>query len=304
VVFARTVGDNAAVAPLVSDVGALVFGGHTLRSLQDEAVAAVGHYVVDVTPGQPIPPHAVHTFSDAAFFTANTARIWASGGTPLRAAIRTVRIGTRVVELPAGPAPTAVIGNWMDALDVGVWWATTTHLVRHAPKVHPTSLLRNVRCGKDVRIGAHATVMNAVLGDDVHIADHSVIVDACIGSGSRTLVDAHLRRVVAGRDTTLSNVLLEDCIVGDGAFVTTAVSFFCDPHADHTDIDGIGRVRRMAGGAIGASARLGARALFRAGVAVPAGALLVTRAGEALSSLGADAQSAAGVVVEPRALLR
>jgi hypothetical protein len=109
--------------------------------------------------------------------------------------------------------------------------------------------------------------------------------DCVLGPETRTLVDTSLRRVVAFGDSTLSNLAMADALFGKGVFLTTGVSFFAREPGVDVEVEGVDTRRAVLGGAVGARAILGARALLVSGSAVPPGALVVARPEEALAKL-------------------
>ena len=163
------------------------------------------------------------------------------------------------------------------------------------PQVHPTAYVANSILGAGVRLEAHASVIDSVIGDHVIVADHTVIHSSVIGEGCRTLVDTHLRRVVAMPGSTLSNLDMQDAIFGREVFVTTGVAFFHDGPGKNVVVDGKDSGRALLGGAIGARSVLGSRALFRCGVALPAGLLVVARPEEAVGKFDELSMSRAAV---------
>ncbi len=154
-----------------------------------------------------------------------------------------------------------------------------------APQIHPTAKVVRSRLGKNVKIEAHASIVDSVLGDDVLVADHSVIHGSVIGDGCRTLVDTHLRRCVCLPGSTLSNLDMQDALLGREIFLTTGVAFFHDGPGKNVVVDGVDSGRAVLGGAIGRRAMLGSRALFRCGLALPAFAVVVARPEESLGKL-------------------
>jgi NDP-sugar pyrophosphorylase family protein len=166
--------------------------------------------------------------------------------------------------------------------------------------VHPTAIVERSILGANVRIEAHASVIDSVIGDDVHIADHSVIHTSAIGDRCRTLVDTHLRRVVAMPGSTLSNLDMQDAVFGAGVFLTTGVAFFPDGPGRNVVVDGRDSGRAVGNGAVGKGAILGSRALFRCGVAVPAGALVVARPEEAVGKFDAGSLGRAAMILGDR----
>lgn len=173
---------------------------------------------------------------------------------------------------------------------------TTRHARKERPRIHPTAIVENSILGANVRIEAHASVIDSVVGDDVLVADHSVIHTSAIGPRCRTLVDTHLRRVVAMADSTLSNLDMQDALFGERVFVTTGVAFFAEAPGQNVVVDGRDSGRAVLGGAVGKGAILGSRALFRSGVALPAGALVVARPEEAVGKFDAGSLGRAAMI--------
>jgi carbonic anhydrase/acetyltransferase-like protein (isoleucine patch superfamily) len=153
---------------------------------------------------------------------------------------------------------------------------------RRGQRIHPTARVERSVLGDHVVVEAHAAVIDSVLGDDVLVGDHSVIHTSVIGPRCRTLVDTHLRRVVAMAGSTLSNLDMQDALFGREVFLTTGVAFFHDGPGRCVEVDGVDTGRPVLSGAIGRRAVLGSRALFRSGIALPAGALIVARPEEAI----------------------
>ncbi len=188
----------------------------------------------------------------------------------------------------------AVVGwptHWLHVLDLSL--AARQRRVASAParsrshrgrrqRIHPTATVERSVIGEDVVVEAHAVVVDSVVGDGVLVGDHSVIHSSVIGARCRTLVDTHLRRVVAMPGSTLSNLDMQDAIFGREVFLTTGVAFFHDGPGHNVVVDGHDSGRAVLNGAIGRRAVMGSRALFRCGLALPAGALIVARPAEAL----------------------
>ena len=223
---------------------------------------------------------------------------------------------------PYGPAPHVLslarvprlLGwprHWLHVLDLSLAALQTrllrgeAHATRHRgkerPRIHPTAIVENSILGKNVRVEAHASIIDSVVGDDVLVADHSVVHTSAIGPHCRTLVDTHLRRVVAMADSTLSNLDMQDALLGENVFLTTGVAFFADGPGQNVVVDGRDSGRAVLGGAVGRGAILGSRALFRSGVALPAGALVVARPEEAVGKFDAGSLGRAAMIHGDRA---
>jgi len=211
--------------------------------------------------------------------------------------------GARAFDVrPFGPAPhrleIADVGgllgwprHWLHVLELSL--ASLFATVREAPprvradrrrgqKIHPTAHIERSVLGDNVVVEAHAAIIDSVIGDDVLVGDHTVIHSSVIGPRCRTLVDTHLRRVVAMAGSTLSNLDMQDALFGREVFLTTGVAFFHDGPGRTVEVDGLDTGRPVLSGAIGRRAVLGSRALFRSGIALPAGALIVARPEEAV----------------------
>jgi acetyltransferase-like isoleucine patch superfamily enzyme len=223
---------------------------------------------------------------------------------------------------PAGAAPhrlslarvERLLGwprHWLHVLDLSLA-ALQTRLRSHGarprprrrdkgrPRIHPTAIVENSILGDDVRVEAHASIIDSVVGDGVHIADHSVVHTSVIGPRCRTLVDTHLRRVVAMGGSTLSNLDMQDTVLGEGVFLTTGVAFFPEGPGGNVVVDGRDSGRAVLGGAIGRGAILGSRALFRSGVALPPGVLVVARPEEAVGRFDQGSLGRAAMILGDR----
>ena len=221
---------------------------------------------------------------------------------------------------PLGAAPhqlfiadvTRLLGrpsHWLHVLELSLAAARTRlrdpervrHKGKRRPRIHPTAYVHNSVLGAGVRVEAHASVVDSVVGADVIVADHTVIWGSVIGERCRTLVDTHLRRVVAMPGSTLSNLDMQDAIFGREVFVTTGVAFFHDGPGRNVVVDGKDSGRAVLGGAIGARSVLGSRALFRCGVALPSRLLVVARPEEAVGKIDEASMSRAAVRFGDRA---
>jgi len=200
--------------------------------------------------------------------------------------------------------------HWLHVLDLSLA-ALQTRLVaergraprrrgKRGPRVHPTAIVENSILGDEVRVEAHASVIDSVLGDGVLVADHSVVHTAVIGPRCRTLVDTHLRRVVAMAGSTLSNLDMQDAVFGADVFLTTGVAFFAEGPGQDVVVEGRSTGRAVLGGAVGRGAILGSRTLLRSGVAVPPGVLIVARPEEAVGRFDEGSLGRAAMVLGDR----
>lgn len=237
-----------------------------------EVADEAGHVVVDVRPYGP-PPHQLHI--------ANVQRLL---GWP--------RHWVHVLDLSLAALQTS--------LSTSMW--TKHKRGPSAPKVHPTATVVRSRLGNNVKVEAHASIVDSVIGNDVLVADHTVIHGSVIGDRCRTLVDTHLRRCVCLPGSTLSNLDMQDALLGREIFLTTGVAFFYDGPGKNVEVDGVDSGRAVLSGAVGKRALLGSRALFRAGIALPAGAVVVARPEESLGKLDDKGLARAHMRIGDRAI--
>jgi hypothetical protein len=156
------------------------------------------------------------------------------------------------------------------------------NLLLGAAKLHPTALVEGSVVSAGVVVEHSASVLGCFLGEGVRVADHAVLVDTVVGKGCHTLVDTHLRRVVALPGSTLSNLGTSDLLLGREVFLTTGVAFFGERPGATAIVDGEDTRRPVLSGCVGSRAVLGARALFEGGVCLPAGTVIVMRPDEGL----------------------
>lgn len=194
-----------------------------------------------------------------------------------------------VLSIPAGARVAGRFAHWLHVLELNlaILAATVRRRPLHKPraKIHPTAHVERSIVEDGAVIEANASVVDSFVGAGARVADRSLVHSSVVGARCQTLVDTHLRRVVALPGSTLSNLQLEDVLVGRDVFVTTAVTFFAGAPGKTIVVDGVDTARPCLGGAIGHRCVLGARALFAAGVAVPAGAVVVMRPDEGAARL-------------------
>jgi len=247
----------AHAGPLVVPLWAGAVAGRRVDEMDGAAVVVVaddaGRHAVDVRPFGP-PPHRLELV-DVTAGLLGWPRHW----------LHVLELSLGALRSTLRTAPTTVQADR-----------------RRGQRIHPTARIERSVLGDNVVVEAHAAIIDSVIGDDVLVGDHSVIHTSVIGSRCRTLVDTHLRRVVAMAGSTLSNLDMQDALFGREVFLTTGVAFFHDGPGRSVEVDGVDTGRPVLGGAIGRRAVLGSRALFRAGLALPAGALIVARPEEAI----------------------
>ena len=206
---------------------------------------------------------------------------------------------------PYGPSPHQLVlpvyeawainlAHWTQVLDTNLMalhWqkrqfglSANNRIGRHV-KIHPTAHVSGSVLEDHAMIEPFASVIDSQVCEKSRVAANSVLHTTVLGAGSQTLVDSHLRRVVVGQNTTIANLGLYDSLVGDDAFVTTAVSVFGQQPMQYPEIKGEKLYRPVIGVGIGDGAVVGARALFQAGVYLPKDALVVGRPDEAASKL-------------------
>jgi carbonic anhydrase/acetyltransferase-like protein (isoleucine patch superfamily) len=234
-------------------------GGRTLASLANASVVVVaddpGSHSIDVRPYGP-PPHRLEIVDVQGLL--GWPRHW----------LHVLELSLAALRARIKSAPPVVRADR-----------------RRGQRIHPTARIERSILGNNVTVEAHASIIDSVIGDDVLVGDHSVIHTCAIGGGCRTLVDTHLRRVVAMPGSTLSNLDMQDTVFGREVFLTTGVAFFHEGPGRCVEVDGVDTGRPVLGGAIGRRAVLGSRALFRCGLALPAGTLVVARPDEAIGKL-------------------
>lgn len=207
---------------------------------------------------------------------------------------------------PAGPAPHLLrvpkckriagrLAHWLHLLNLNHAVLTAEreragatggrNVLEGRADLHPTALVEDSLLAPGVVVEHGASVLRCFLGEGVRVADHAVLADCVIGPGCHTLVDTHMRRVVALGGSTLSNIGTEDLLLGQGVFITTGVAFFGTDPGKTIIVDGTDTRRPVLGGCVGHRVTLGARSLFAAGMAVPSDAVIVGRPDEALQKL-------------------
>ncbi|MCP4499795.1 MAG: hypothetical protein GY822_07515 [Deltaproteobacteria bacterium] len=198
-----------------------------------------------------------------------------------------------LLHLPANAAVAGTVHHWLHVLHLNLAELFAQRLARGATQgrniflgtvdVHPTAFVENSILEDGVEVEAGASVMNSWIGPHVKVADHAVLDRCVVDEHCHTLIDTHLRRVVAFSGSTLSNLGTEDLLLGRNIFITTAVAFFGGVPGKNVFVDGENTLRPCLGGVVGHGATLGARSLFEAGASVPSGLTVVGRPDDAIA---------------------
>jgi len=158
-------------------------------------------------------------------------------------------------------------------------------------RIHPTVLLENVVLGDNVNLDLNSMVRSSVIGDKVNLGISSTILGCVIGANCHSLSDFCIIDSVTLQASTLSNVKLQNSVIGREAFITTAVIFHeLGMDGDiQVDVDGqwVDSGRRILGGCVGHRCVLGVRSMFLGGRAVPNGYIVVMKPGEGLTKIPA-----------------
>lgn len=199
------------------------------------------------------------------------------------------------LRIPASERMAGRITHWLHALNLSLSYLSLfrrrhgatgrkNHLLGEA-KIHPTALVEGSVIADGAEIEAGASVIDSYIGPKVKIADHAIFARCAVDTGCHTLIDTHMRRVIAYEGSTLSNLGTTDLLLGRKIFITTGVAYFHPGPKETIFVDGQDALRPVLGGAVGHGAILGARSLFPAGQAVPSGMTIVGRPDEAISRL-------------------
>lgn len=211
------------------------------------------------------------------------------------------------IRFPVSPLMVAQMSHWIHVLHANI---VMLYSMRHRHgllgsrnrvgqnvKIHPTALVEGSILEDGAEVEAFATVLQSFVGKNAKIASHSLFQNCVIGDNCHTLVDTHMRRVVAFSGSTLSNLGIEDVVIGRNVFITTGVGFFQNPPGAPLVVDGVKIHRPVIGGAIGHDSILGARALMSPGTAIPSKTVVVMRPDEGLTQLTAHGLSRAHMII-------
>lgn len=162
-------------------------------------------------------------------------------------------------------------------------------LVRRGPgcEIHPTAYLSGSIIGKNVKIGAHATVRNSIVGDGAVIQDHAVLLNSVVGPDTLVTENTFLVSVVSYPDATIGNYKMQVSLVGRGAYVNAWAGFVDAKFVGTVKVskggDLVSSERAFLGSVVGHRAKVAAKILIQAGREVPNDAVIVMRPDEVVS---------------------
>ncbi len=199
------------------------------------------------------------------------------------------------LRIPTPAAYAAPLTHWLDLLDVNLAALSqqrarlgTGNRKAAGVKIHPSAHVEGSVLEAGARIDAGASVIGCHVGAGAQIGQKAVFDRCVVGAGCSTLIDTHFRRCVFFPGSTLSSIGETDIIMGQGAFITSAVSLYARLPGLCGTVEGAPSRRPIVGLAIGHRAILGARALFSAGLSVPNDTIIVMRPDEGATKLDDD----------------
>lgn len=150
--------------------------------------------------------------------------------------------------------------------------------------VHPSAYLEGAIIGAGAEIGASCVLRHCYVGPRSRLSDFTKLAHGVLGPDTHTLADATFEHVVALGGGTLTNLLLQDSLLGRRVFLTTGVVFWRDALGEPITVQHRGLEvdtgRRVLGGCAGHGAILGARTIVAPGRALPNRTTVVMRKAE------------------------
>lgn len=174
---------------------------------------------------------------------------------------------------------------------------TAKNLISPTADVHPSAYLEGAVIGDGAEIGAQCVIRHSYVGPGSRLSDFTKVAHSVLGAETHTLADANFEYMVSGGGGTLTNLLLQDSLLGRKVFLTTGVIFWRDALGEEISVDHQGYEtptgRRILGGCAGHGCVLGARTIVAPGRALPNRTTVVMRKEEGV--LRIDPRVASGV---------
>ncbi len=169
-------------------------------------------------------------------------------------------------------------------------------LIAATADVHPSAYLEGAVIGEGAEIGAQCVIRHSYVGPESRLSDFTKVAHSVLGAQTHTLADANFEHMVSGGGGTLTNLLLQDSLLGQKVFLTTGVIFWRDALGEEISVRYEGQEvstgRRVLGGCAGHGCVLGARTIVAPGRALPNRTTVVMRKEEGV--LRIDPRVAAG----------
>lgn len=168
------------------------------------------------------------------------------------------------------------------------------NLVRRGPgcEIHPTAYLSGSIIGRNVKIGAQATVRNSIVGEGAVIQDHAVLLNTVVGPNTLVTENSFLVSVVSYPEATIGNYKMQVSLIGRGAYVNAWAGFVDAKFVGSVKVvkngDLVSSQRAFLGSVVGHRAKVAAKVLIQAGREVPNDTVVVMRPDEVVSAVPAE----------------
>jgi carbonic anhydrase/acetyltransferase-like protein (isoleucine patch superfamily) len=158
--------------------------------------------------------------------------------------------------------------------------------------IHPTAYLSASIIGKDVKIGAHATVRNSIVADGAVIGDHAVLLNSVVGPGTFVMENTFMVSTACYPGATVGNYKLQVTLIGRDAYVNAWAGFVDAKFAGEVMVTHKGKLagtgRAFLGSVVGHRAKIAAKILIQPGRELPNDVVIVMRPDEVVSVIPED----------------
>jgi hypothetical protein len=133
------------------------------------------------------------------------------------------------------------------------------------------------------------SIRDCILGDDAEVASHTKFLRCIVGQKCNTLNNSYFIGCTFYPESTLSNFMISNTVLGQRNFLTSGAMFWSDVTRHSVTVNHQGQEvdtgRLDIGGCAGHRCILGARAIVQAGRMVPNRMVIVMRPGEGVLKL-------------------
>ncbi|MBI5496728.1 MAG: hypothetical protein HY904_17070 [Deltaproteobacteria bacterium] len=165
-------------------------------------------------------------------------------------------------------------------------------VIHPSARIHPTAYVEASLIGPGAVVGARASVRESIIAEGAEVGDHSTVLMSTVGVRGYIVPKTFLLWCCVYPEAVVGNQKLQVSLVGRGAHVNAWAGFIDARFQGGVKVELDGKLvdtgRSFLGSCVGHGAQVAAKVLIHPGRVVPAGAVVVMRPDEVISTIPPD----------------
>ena len=165
-------------------------------------------------------------------------------------------------------------------------------VIHPTARIHPTAYVEASIIGPNAVVGARASVRQSVVSAGAEVGDHSTVLSSAVGTGAYVTPKTFMLLCCIHPNAVVGNQKLQVSLIGRGAHINAWAGFIDAKFQGGIKVELDGTLqdtqRSFLGSCVGHGAHVPSKVLIHPGRVIPAGAVVVMRPDEVISTIPED----------------